>query len=156
MFAMLYMLTSVGLPSLHGYYARMVFWVKGAFWKPLFHVSVFSFCLVETLLFGGGGEEGVPLWHLWMGGAQHPGLNSCCLAVEVFNVGGSLTHGDLVLDTKVDFSAVVSEWSVPGRHLLRTLPMFVILGLVSFISLRDVQSLAYLCDQKNFGEQAGS
>ena len=34
--------------------------------------------------------------------------------VEVFNVGGWLTHGDLVLDTEVDFLAVVEHRLIPA------------------------------------------
>ena len=34
------------------------------------------------------------LWHLWIGGAQHPGPSP--RQIEVFNVGGWLTHGDMV------------------------------------------------------------
>ena len=37
------------------------------------------------------------------------------LAVEVFNCGGWLTHGDLVLEALVDFIAVVEHRSIPAR-----------------------------------------
>ena len=38
-------------------------------------------------------------WYLWIGRAKNPGPGSSNhLAVEVFNVGGWLTHGDLALD----------------------------------------------------------
>ena len=37
------------------------------------------------------------------------------LDVEVFNVGGFLTHGDYVLDTDADFVAVVEHRLVPAR-----------------------------------------
>ena len=37
------------------------------------------------------------------------------MSVEVFNVGGWLTHGDLALETKVDFLAVVEHRLVPAR-----------------------------------------
>ena len=75
--------------------------------------------------------------------------------VKVFNVGGWLTHGDLVLDTEVDFLAVVehrlipakvrSEWAgkgwpLSGRQLLRILPMLVMLGL-GLLVLGVLQSL---------------
>ena len=40
------------------------------------------------------------LWYLWIGRARHPGPPSNNLDVEVFNVGGFLTHGDYVLDTE--------------------------------------------------------
>ena len=37
------------------------------------------------------------------------------LDVEVFNVGGFLTHGDYVLDTDADFVSVVEHRLVPAR-----------------------------------------
>ena len=37
------------------------------------------------------------------------------MTVEVFNVGGWLTHGDMVLETDVDFLAVVEHRLVPAR-----------------------------------------
>ena len=37
------------------------------------------------------------------------------MGVEVFNVGGWLTHGDLALETGVDFLAVVEHRLVPAR-----------------------------------------
>ena len=59
--AMLYVLALAGLPSLHGYYACVVLWVKGIFWRNCRQKiceNSFSpgqvFCLVGTLLFGGG------------------------------------------------------------------------------------------------------
>ena len=36
-------------------------------------------------------------------------------AVEVFNVGGWLTHGDLALEVRVDFVAVVEHTLIPAR-----------------------------------------
>ena len=36
------------------------------------------------------------------------------VAVEVFNVGGWLTHGDLVLEAQVDFLAVVEHRFIPA------------------------------------------
>ena len=35
--------------------------------------------------------------------------------VGVFNVGGWLTHGDLVLDAEVDFLAIVEHWLILAR-----------------------------------------
>ena len=55
------------------------------------------------------------LWYLWIGRARHPGPPSNNLDVEVFNVGGFLTHGDYVLDTDADFVAVVEHRLVPAR-----------------------------------------
>ena len=43
------------------------------------------------------------LRYLWIGWARHPGPPSNNLDVEVFYVGGILTHGDYVLDTDADF-----------------------------------------------------
>ena len=53
---------------------------------------------------------GLILRYLWIGGAKHlgPGL-PCHLAIEVFNVGGWLTHGDLALEAKIVFLAVVEH-----------------------------------------------
>ena len=48
------------------------------------------------------------LWYLWIGRARH-------LDVEVFNVGGFLTHGDYALETDFDFLAVVEHRLVPAR-----------------------------------------
>ena len=39
----------------------------------------------------------------------------CHLAAEVFNVGGWPTRGDLALDAKVDFLAVVEHRLIPAR-----------------------------------------
>ena len=38
------------------------------------------------------------LWLLWVGRARHPGPFSGSMTVEVFNVGGWLTHGDLSIE----------------------------------------------------------
>ena len=35
--------------------------------------------------------------------------------LEVFNVGGWLTHGDLALEVKVDYLAVVEHRLIPAR-----------------------------------------
>ena len=53
--------------------------------------------------------------YLWVGRARHPGPPSNNLDVEVFNVGGFLTHGDYVLKTDADFIAVVEHRLVPAR-----------------------------------------
>ena len=55
----------------------------------------------------------MPVWHLWIGRARHPGPDTASIVVEVFNVGGWLTHGDLVLDMKVGFLAVVAHRLIP-------------------------------------------
>ena len=83
-------------------------------------------------------------WHLWIGRARHLGPDSAGFVVEVFNVGGWLTHGDLVLDTEVDFLAVAEHrlrgWLLSGRLLLRILPMLVML-VQGVLVLRVLQSL---------------
>ena len=55
------------------------------------------------------------LWLLWVGRARHPGPFSGSMTVEVLNVGGWLAHGDMVLETCVDFLAVVEHRLVPAR-----------------------------------------
>ena len=92
-----------------------------------------------------------PLAFFWIGRARNPGLAPFSqVGVEVFNSGGWLTHGDLALDVKVDFLAVVehrliparvsSEWALglgrggwhpSGLLLVRVPLMLVMLGLVS-------------------------
>ena len=61
------------------------------------------------------------MWYLWVGRARHPGPRSLGVSVELFNVGGWLTHGDFASEAGADFLAVVehrlilarvrSEWS---------------------------------------------
>ena len=69
------------------------------------------FCVVDTLLCGGV----VRLFGIsGMVGPVHPGPGAVRFAVEVLNVGGRLTHGDLVLDTEVDFLAVVEHRLIPA------------------------------------------
>ena len=148
----LYMLALVGLPSLHSFDACMVYWNKGHpgevagknMVRPLF-LFVGFFCLVEILLKGFGVWF---FWHLWIGRAKNPGPGSSHhLAIEVFNVGGWLTHGDLALNAGLDLLAVTehrlipagvrSEWArlkskgvvLSGRLLLKMLLMLVMLVL---------------------------
>ena len=55
-------------------------------------------------------------WYLWIGRAKDPGPSpSHHLAVEVFSVGGWLAHGDLALDTGLDFLAVTEHRLIPAR-----------------------------------------
>ena len=80
--------------------------------RPLFLLLEF-FCLVAILGKGSG------VWYsgiLWIGRARHPGPSSTSshLGIEVLNVGGWLTHGDLALDTSVDFLAVVEHRLIPA------------------------------------------
>ena len=60
---------------------------------------------------------GLILWHLWIGRAKHPGPAPPPqhVALEVFNVGGWLTYGDLALEAGVDFLAVVEHGLIPAR-----------------------------------------
>ena len=95
------MLALVLQPSLHGYDACMVYWAKEA---PRRNCLVFCF-LVGTLLFG----VGVRLSGIF--GLVGPGR----LAIEVFNVGGWFTHGDLVLETQVDVLAVAERRLIPAQ-----------------------------------------
>ena len=39
----------------------------------------------------------------WVGRAGHPGPRSLGVSVELFNVGGWLTHGDFALEAGADF-----------------------------------------------------
>ena len=149
-----YVLASAGQPSLHGYDACMVYLVNRAFrrtcrqnfrktsFSPIF---VFLFSQNSTVRFWG-----FILWYLWIGRARHPEppSHSHHVGVEVLNVGGWLTHGDLALEAGVDFLAVVEHRLIParvrsewarlrserlasfGRQLVRILPMLVMLLLV--------------------------
>ena len=129
------MLALVGRPSLHGYSACMVIRVNGhpgeiACRQNLRETS-FSpfrgFCSVETLLFGGGE------WFLSICGLEGPVILVWVLAVwqwRCLMLGGWLTYGDLVLETRVDVAAVVehrlilarvrSEWTRLRRKGLAT------------------------------------
>ena len=78
------------------------------------------FLLLEFFCLGRNSREtfcGLEFWHLWIGRARHPGpsFTSLHLGIEVLNVGGWLTHGDLALDTGVDFLAVVEHRLIPAR-----------------------------------------
>ena len=54
------------------------------------------------------------MWHLWIGTAQQPGPGSQDFVVDVFNVGGWLSHGDFALEVDVDFLAVVNHRLIPA------------------------------------------
>ena len=127
------------------------FGAKGAFWRkcrqnicntPFSHFWVFL-CSRNSSFWW----SGTPSWHLWIGRARHPGPGAVSFAVEVFNVGGWLTHCDFALDVGVDFLAVVEHrlipagvrgewarlrrkgWLLSGLLLLRIRLMLVMLGL---------------------------
>ena len=79
-----------------------------------------SFSPFRVFLFSRNSRDrfwGLVFWHLWIGRARHPGPNSTPphLGVEVLNVGGWLTHGDLALEARVDFLAVVEHRLIPAR-----------------------------------------
>ena len=125
-----YMLASVGQPSLHGYYACMVCWNKGALqrncrqkqnktsFSPFWGFSAYSefqgrvLGLNPTKRFWGS-----IFWHFWARRARHPGPPSQPhhVSLEFHNVGGWLTHGDLALDAGVDFLAVAEHRLIPAR-----------------------------------------
>ena len=59
---------------------------------------------------------GLVIWKMWIGRARNPGAAlTHHVAVEVFNIGGWLTHGDLVFEARVDFLAVVEHRLIPSR-----------------------------------------
>ena len=53
---------------------------------------------------------------MWVGRARHPGPTSLPrrVGVEVFNVGGWLTHGDMALEVDVDYLAVAEHRLIPA------------------------------------------
>ena len=108
-----YMLASARQASLNGFDACEVSWDKGALRRncrrehgktsPFF----FLFSRNTKLRFFFLGHI---FWHLWIGRAQHPrSAPSSQVGIEVFNVGGWLIRGDLALEAKVDFLAVVDR-----------------------------------------------
>ena len=56
---------------------------------------------------------GCLVWHLWLGRARHPGPGS--VGIEVKNVGGWLTNGDLAVETSADFLCVTEHRLVSAR-----------------------------------------
>ena len=82
------MLALVGQPSLHGYYACMVYWNKGALWRNCrLKESKTSFSPVFVFLYSRYSLKrwwGRVLWLLWIGRARHPGPFSGSMTVEVF------------------------------------------------------------------------
>ena len=99
------MLALVGRHSLRSCDAYMVYWVQGASRRncrqkhsktSFFPKKFFLFSRTSRVRFWC-----LILWYLWIGRAKHPGPDPPChLAIEVFNVGGWLAHGDLVLEAK--------------------------------------------------------
>ena len=95
------------------------FWNKGALWRNCrLKQCETSFSPSWVFLYSRYSLKklwGKVLWLLWIGRARHPGPFSGAMTVEVFNVGGWLTHGDMVLEANVDFLAVVEHRLVPAR-----------------------------------------
>ena len=114
---MVCVLALVRLPSLHGYYAGMVYWENGALRGDYRHILCKTFSPATLERFW----EQV-LWHLWIGWAWKPGLAPPQhVAVEVFDDGGWLTHWDLALETEVDYHDVVE----PSGRLLPRIPFML-------------------------------
>ena len=115
------MLASTGQPSLHGYDACMVYLVNRAFWRTCRQkIRKTSFSPICVFLFSQNSRVrfwGLVLWYLWIGRARHPGppSHSHHVGVEVLNVGGWLTDGDLALEAGVDFLAVVEHRLIRAR-----------------------------------------
>ena len=115
------MLALVGRPSLHGYYACMVYWTNGAHRRNCGQKQrVTSFSPLWVFLFSRTSGErfwGLVLWYIWIGRTRHPGPTSLPrhVGVEFLNVGGWLTHEDLALEVGVDFLAVVEYRLIPAR-----------------------------------------
>ena len=139
-----------GQPSLHGYDACMVYWTKGALRRNCRQKhGETSFSPLRVFLISRNSRVRfwcIILWYLWIGRARHPGPPhpSRHVGLEVFNIGVWLTHGDLALEARGDFLAVVelrliparvrSEWPGLGRWgwplRARIPPMLVMLELV--------------------------
>ena len=51
---------------------------------------------------------------MWVGRARRTGPGPQHVAVEVFNFGGWLTHGDFALETEVDYLTVVESRLIPA------------------------------------------
>ena len=114
----LYMLALVGRPSLHSYDACMVYQVQGASRRNCRQKYGETSCSPKKVfLFSRNPQKRFwGFWYLWIGRAKNPGPGSSHhLSVEVFNVGGWLTHGDLALDAGVDFLAVTEHRLIPAR-----------------------------------------
>ena len=116
---LLYVLVLVRLPSLHDNYASVVSWNNGALQRNCRRIHsktsfspVRSFLLCRNSLYR---FRCVILWSLWVGRARHPGPGSFGVSVELFNVGGWLTHGDFAHESSADFLAVAEHRLIPAR-----------------------------------------
>ena len=110
-----------GQPSLHGYYACMVYWNEGALRRNCrLKQRETSFSPYWVFLISRNPTKrfwGLIFWHLWAGRARHPGPPSQPrhVSLEFHNVGGWLTHGDVALNAGVDFLAVAEHRLIPAR-----------------------------------------
>ena len=107
------MLAFVGRPSVHSYNACMFLWVQGASLRNCRQKQgKTSFSPRKVFLFSRNSwiRSGV-----WYSGICGLGGNPVTVAIQVFNVGGWLTHSDLALDARIDFLAVVEHRLIPAR-----------------------------------------
>ena len=114
------MLALVGRPSLSSYDACTVYQDKGASRRNCRQTECeTSFSPKSVFLLSRNPVQrfwGLVLWYLWIGRAKNPGPGSFRnLSVEVLNVGGWLTHGDLALNSEVDFLAITEHRLIPAR-----------------------------------------
>ena len=115
------MLALAGQPTLHGYYACMVYGAKGALRRNCrLKQRKTSFSPYWVFLFSRNPTKRfwvLIFWHFWAGRARHPGPPSQPrhVSFEFHNVGGWLTHGDLALGAGVDFLAIVEHRLIPAR-----------------------------------------
>ena len=148
-----FMLALVGQPSLHGYYACMVYWNQGAPRRNCRQKqNKTSFSPFLVFLFSRNPTKrfwGLSLWHFWAGRARHPGPPSQPqhVSLEFHNVGGWLTHGDLALGAGVDFLAVAEHRLIPARvrsGLGSGVEVFLLFGLLlRKILLMQIHKTAY-------------
>ena len=114
------MLALVGRPSLHSCDACMVYWVHGASRRICRqNQGKTSFSPKKVFLFSRNSQVlfwGLIFWYLWIGRAKNPRPGPLHhLAVEVFNVGRWLAHGDLALTASLDVLAVTEHRLIPAR-----------------------------------------
>ena len=98
---------------------HVVCWITGALPKDCRQRECeTSFSPIWVFLFSRNSRVrfwGLVLWYLCIGKARNPGPVPYHFAVEVFNIGGWLTHGVLALEAQVDFLAVVEHRLIPAR-----------------------------------------
>ena len=118
----LYMLASVRQPGLQSCNGCMVCWAEGnpgRNWRQKYGKT--SFSPEKVFQFSRNPRKrfwGLVFWHLWIGRAKHPGpapSSPCHFAVETFNVGAWFAHGDLALEARAEFLAVVEHRLISAR-----------------------------------------